>query len=144
MTFVLGRDGGDCPTADLGVYRALDGSDGAPVALDLDAPHAVTVVGKRGYGKSHTLAVLAEELVVLGLERFDLLLDELVDLAVYQFNFLADAEIHRCGASRSRIRSSGIAFSPMAIYLTNTVPARHRSGRQIARRICFRSLDPAP
>jgi hypothetical protein len=62
MTFVLGRAGADGPTADLGVYRALDGSDGASVALDLDGPHAVTVVGKRGYGKSHTLGVLAEEL----------------------------------------------------------------------------------
>jgi DNA helicase HerA-like ATPase len=62
MTFVLGRDGTDGPAADLGVYRAIDGSDGAPVALDLERPHAVTVVGKRGYGKSHTLGVLAEEL----------------------------------------------------------------------------------
>ncbi|MEF8851730.1 MAG: DUF87 domain-containing protein [Haloarculaceae archaeon] len=69
MTFVLGRTGeegggGDDagPVADLGVYRAFDGSDGAPVALDVDRPHAMTVVGKRGYGKSHTLGVLAEEL----------------------------------------------------------------------------------
>jgi len=62
MSFVLGRDHTGGPVADIGVYRALDGSDGAPVTLDFDRPHAVTVVGKRGYGKSHTLAVLAEEL----------------------------------------------------------------------------------
>jgi hypothetical protein len=49
------------PVARIGRYRAPDGSDGAPVGLDLDAPHAVLVVGKRGYGKSYTLGVLAEE-----------------------------------------------------------------------------------
>jgi hypothetical protein len=62
MEFVLGRDSGDGPVADLGSYRALDGSAGAGVALDVDRPHVLTVVGKRGYGKSHTLGVLAEEL----------------------------------------------------------------------------------
>lgn len=64
MTFVLGRDG-DRDTgvsARLGRYRALDGSEGAPLYLDLDGPHAALIVGKRGYGKSFTLGVLAEEL----------------------------------------------------------------------------------
>lgn len=46
----------------LGHYRAWDGSAGERVALDLDGPHAVAVVGKRGSGKSYTLGVLAEEL----------------------------------------------------------------------------------
>jgi DNA helicase HerA-like ATPase len=59
---VLGRaepvDAG--PVATLGTYRAADGSEGARVGLDLDHPHAALVVGKRGYGKSHTLGVLAE------------------------------------------------------------------------------------
>jgi hypothetical protein len=59
---VLGRadpvDAG--PVARLGTYRAADGSDGATVGLDLDRPHTALVVGKRGYGKSHTLGVLAE------------------------------------------------------------------------------------
>jgi len=66
---VLGRDGGvDSPTASddhvahLGRYRARDGSAGAPVGLDVDGPHAVLIVGKRGYGKSHTMGVLAEDL----------------------------------------------------------------------------------
>ncbi len=49
-------------TAALGTYRARDGSAGAPVALDVDRPHAGLVVGKRGSGKSYTLGVLAEEL----------------------------------------------------------------------------------
>ena len=62
MTFVIGteREGG--PTCHLGAYRARDGSPGAPLYLDLDSPHAVAVVGKRGYGKSYTLGVLAEAL----------------------------------------------------------------------------------
>jgi hypothetical protein len=44
----------------LGHHRARDGSRGAPVAVDFDRPHAGLVVGKRGYGKSYTLGVLAE------------------------------------------------------------------------------------
>jgi DNA helicase HerA-like ATPase len=82
VTFVLGRtrlDGafetGDTGTSDrepppqaahLGSYRALDGSPGASLYLDLDGPHAALVVGKRGYGKSYTLGVLAEELARAG------------------------------------------------------------------------------
>ncbi|WP_302081310.1 ATP-binding protein [Salinibaculum rarum] len=62
MTFVLGREAGvDAgPVGRLGAYRALDGSDGAPLYLDVDGPHAALVVGKRGYGKSYTLGVVAE------------------------------------------------------------------------------------
>jgi DNA helicase HerA-like ATPase len=48
--------------ADFGRYRARDGSSGARAAVDLDRPHVVLVVGKRGAGKSHTLGVLAEAL----------------------------------------------------------------------------------
>lgn len=64
MTVVIGREepAAAGPTAAIGSYRALDGSSGAPVELDLDGPHAALVVGKRGYGKSYTLGVLAEEL----------------------------------------------------------------------------------
>ncbi|RDI71562.1 ATP-binding protein [Halopelagius longus] len=58
---VLGRRGGDDgPSVRFGRHRACDGSDGAPVAVDVDRPHAALVVGKRGYGKSYTLGVLAE------------------------------------------------------------------------------------
>ncbi len=69
VSFVIGRgrtaiDGK--PAGQLGRFRALDGSNGAPVYLDLDGPHAVLVVGKRGYGKSYTLGVIAEELAQCG------------------------------------------------------------------------------
>jgi hypothetical protein len=59
---VIGRDGGPGATVEFGRYRAPDGSAGASVALDCESPHAALVVGKRGYGKSYTLGVLAEGL----------------------------------------------------------------------------------
>lgn len=60
---VFGRREGGGATGELGHFLAPDGSDGAPVGVDAERPHAVAVVGKRGSGKTHTLAVLAEELV---------------------------------------------------------------------------------
>ena len=71
MAHVLGHRGYDPgdddpsetgPTGHLGAYRARDGSPGAQVRIHLDGPHVGLVVGKRGYGKSYTLGVLAEEL----------------------------------------------------------------------------------
>lgn len=65
MSFVIGRgttSAEDKPTGRLGTYRAVDGSTGAALSLDLDGPHAMLVVGKRGYGKSYTLGVIAESL----------------------------------------------------------------------------------
>lgn len=63
MEFVVGRpDGTEGPAGRLGQFLALDGSTGAPVGLDFARPHAALVVGKRGYGKSFTLGVIAEEL----------------------------------------------------------------------------------
>lgn len=50
------------PVADVGRFLARDGSLGGPVGFDLDRPHVVSIFGKRGSGKSHTLGVLAEEL----------------------------------------------------------------------------------
>ncbi len=64
MSFVIGR-GADAETVQaghVGRYRALDGSEGAKLYVDLDGPHAMLIVGKRGYGKSYTLGVVAEEL----------------------------------------------------------------------------------
>lgn len=61
MTVLGRRDGGE-PTGEFGHYRAPDGSRGGAVSVDLDRPHVVLVVGKRGSGKSNTLAVLAEGL----------------------------------------------------------------------------------
>lgn len=62
MSIVIGRSEADGPTVAFGSYRARDGSAGARVELDCDRPHAAVVVGKRGYGKSYTLGVLAEGL----------------------------------------------------------------------------------
>jgi len=64
VTFVLGRDSPveTGVSGRIGCYRAIDGSEGAPLHVDFDGPHAALVVGKRGYGKSFTLGVLAEEL----------------------------------------------------------------------------------
>lgn len=64
MSFVIGR-GDDLesgPVGHLGAYRARDGSEGAALQLDFDGPHAMLIVGKRGYGKSYTMGVLAEGL----------------------------------------------------------------------------------
>jgi len=64
---VIGRpDEEPGPAIRLGEYRAADGTSGAAVGLDCDRPHVALVVGKRGYGKSYTLGVLAE-----GLARAD-------------------------------------------------------------------------
>ncbi|WP_255198626.1 ATP-binding protein [Halorarius litoreus] len=66
MSRVIGRQRSERgPTGAFGHYLARDGSDGAPVELDCARPHAACVVGKRGSGKSNTLAVLAEELVAV-------------------------------------------------------------------------------
>jgi DNA helicase HerA-like ATPase len=66
VTRVIGRgDEERGPSGAFGHYRARDGSDGVPVELDCSRPHAVCVVGKRGSGKSNTLAVLAEELLAV-------------------------------------------------------------------------------
>lgn len=63
---VIGRTGAASgPSGAFGCYRARDGSDGAAVRLDCARPHALCVVGKRGSGKSNTLAVLAEELAAV-------------------------------------------------------------------------------
>ncbi len=64
MSFVIGRgtDADPQQAGYLGRYRALDGSEGAKLYLDLDGPHAMLIVGKRGYGKSFTMGVVAEEL----------------------------------------------------------------------------------
>ncbi|WP_338727161.1 DUF87 domain-containing protein [Haladaptatus sp. DJG-WS-42] len=59
---VLGQRDNDGPVANLGHFRACDGSCGGAVGLDVNRPHAALVVGKRGSGKSYTLGVLAEEL----------------------------------------------------------------------------------
>jgi len=54
----------------VGWFHALDGSCGAPVFCDALHPHVMLICGKRGYGKSHTIGVLVEELAGLELTAF--------------------------------------------------------------------------
>ncbi|WP_340819713.1 ATP-binding protein [Methanolobus sp. WCC4] len=49
----------------MGRYLARDRSSGSHVSLDANRPHAIFIAGKRGYGKSYTMAVLMEELMLL-------------------------------------------------------------------------------
>ena len=59
--------GGNCEDVLLymGRYLARDRSSGSHVSLDVNHPHAIFIAGKRGYGKSYTMAVLMEELMML-------------------------------------------------------------------------------
>lgn len=52
-------------SAYLGRSFDRDGELGDDVYLDLNSPHMITICGKRGTGKSHTLGVLMEELLTL-------------------------------------------------------------------------------
>ncbi|TGC11157.1 ATP-binding protein [Methanolobus halotolerans] len=64
--YILGGDGtSDKALLHLGRYLALDRSTGSDVRLDVQRPHAILVSGKRGYGKSYTMAVLVEEMLML-------------------------------------------------------------------------------
>ncbi len=49
----------------IGRKFSADGELGEDVHIDLNNPHMVTVCGKRGSGKSHTLGVFMEELMTL-------------------------------------------------------------------------------
>ncbi|TQD26787.1 ATP-binding protein [Methanolobus vulcani] len=59
--------GGNCEDVLLymGRYLARDRSSGSHVSLDVNKPHAVFIAGKRGYGKSYTMAVLMEGMMML-------------------------------------------------------------------------------
>ena len=59
--------GGDKQELSAYLGRKFDSTDelGEQVRLDLNEPHMVTVCGKRGSGKSHTLGVMMEELMTL-------------------------------------------------------------------------------
>ena len=61
---VFGRREAAGEVGDFGHFLAPDGSRGAAVGIDVERPHAVAVVGKRGSGKTHTLGVVAEGLAV--------------------------------------------------------------------------------
>ena len=64
--YVLGRRGrGEEGILRIGRYYALDGSLGSPVYLDALKPHVILICGKRGYGKSYTMATILEEMAML-------------------------------------------------------------------------------
>jgi hypothetical protein len=62
--YILGGNGEDVLLY-MGRYLARDRSSGSHVSLDVNKPHAVFIAGKRGYGKSYTMAVLMEGLMML-------------------------------------------------------------------------------
>jgi DNA helicase HerA-like ATPase len=113
-TYVLGRPADATgPTGRLGHYRAADGGRGAPVAVDLDRPHAALVVGKRGAGKTHTLGVLAEGLAATA--------------------GVAPVVVDPMGALRGLARGAGRVLDPRV--RADAVPAREWPG--------LLGLDPA-
>jgi hypothetical protein len=64
--YILGGDGTqEGVMLYLGRYLARDRSAGSHVKLDVRRPHAILVSGKRGYGKSYTMSVIIEELLML-------------------------------------------------------------------------------
>jgi hypothetical protein len=62
--YILGGNGEDVLLY-MGRYLARDRSSGSHVSLDVNKPHAVFIAGKRGYGKSYTMAVLMEGMMLL-------------------------------------------------------------------------------
>ncbi|MEZ5334466.1 MAG: ATP-binding protein [Methanolobus sp.] len=62
--YVLGGQGEDVLLY-LGRYLARDGSSGSHVSINVNKPHAVFIAGKRGYGKSYTMGVLMEGMMLL-------------------------------------------------------------------------------
>ncbi|SFM48289.1 ATP-binding protein [Methanolobus profundi] len=62
--YVLGGNGEEVLLY-MGRYLARDRSSGSHVSLDVNRPHAVFIAGKRGYGKSYTMGVLMEGLMLL-------------------------------------------------------------------------------
>ncbi|SDF43929.1 hypothetical protein SAMN04488589_0523 [Methanolobus vulcani] len=62
--YILGGNGEDVLLY-MGRYLARDRSSGSHVSLDVNKPHAVFIAGKRGYGKSYTMAVLMEGMMML-------------------------------------------------------------------------------
>jgi hypothetical protein len=62
--YILGGNGEDALLY-MGRYLARDRSSGSHVSLNVNKPHAVFIAGKRGYGKSYTMAVFMEGLMML-------------------------------------------------------------------------------
>ncbi len=62
--YILGGNDESIPLY-LGRYLARDMSSGSHISLDVNHPHALFIAGKRGYGKSYTMAVIMEGLMML-------------------------------------------------------------------------------
>lgn len=62
--YILGGKGENALVS-LGRYLARDRSSGSHVSLDVNKPHAVFIAGKRGYGKSYTMALIMEGMMML-------------------------------------------------------------------------------
>ena len=64
--YVLGRrEETNKGILNIGRYYALDGSLGSHVYVDGLRPHVVLICGKRGYGKSYTMGIFIEEMMML-------------------------------------------------------------------------------
>lgn len=136
--YILGGDGrSDKALLHLGRYLALDRSSGSDVKLDVQRPHAVLIGGKRGYGKSYTMAVLIEELLMLPDEAKKNLSSVVIDTMgifwtfsrenVVQADFLSDwdleasgfnADIYVPAGSEDEYRKRNIDVKPMSIPLS--------------------------
>ena len=64
--YILGRRNGIKEgVLRIGRYYAIDGSLGSDVYLDGLKPHVILICGKRGYGKSYTMATIIEEMAMM-------------------------------------------------------------------------------
>jgi len=99
MPVIGRRESDEGPTVPIGTYRARDGSDGAAVGLDCARPHATCIVGKRGSGKSNTLAVLAEGLAAV---------DGIVPVIVDPMGAFAGLSAVGAAVSEPRVRPDAI------------------------------------
>jgi len=64
--YILGRRNGIKEgVLRIGRYYAIDGSLGSDVYLDGLKPHVILICGKRGYGKSNTMATIIEEMAMM-------------------------------------------------------------------------------
>ncbi|OPY26124.1 MAG: AAA-like domain protein [Methanocella sp. PtaU1.Bin125] len=99
----------------IGRYMALDGSAGAPVFLDVLRPHAVVVCGKRGYGKSYTMGVLAEEFARLPLavrRNFTVIVIDTMGIFGQMSESTEQCDLARWGLSAGGIRIKTFAPVP--------------------------------
>lgn len=122
--YLLGRDeDGRDGRLFLGRYLALDGSAGAPVYLDVLKPHAMVICGKRGYGKSYTMGVIAEEFARLPeavRDNFSVVVVDTMGIFGMMAGPSSDESLRRWGLSPAPVPIR--AFVPM-LFLDDSVEA---------------------